>query len=216
MIHMNMINMNFLRGSLIALLLFNSSAGFSAGDKPVQQLKAFLQSSKSLTADFKQVLINEAGNPMQSSTGVFYLQRPGKFRWDYLKPFQQQIISNAGKVWFYDTDLEQVTIKKLDESVGSTPALLLSGDVSLEENYNMEDQGVDGDLQWIKLVPKNQESSFKYVLIGLDKGSLGGMELSDNFGQLTRIYFSNVKLNPFIKPGLFEFETPKGADVFSE
>lgn len=213
---MNMINMNFFRSGLIALLLFNSTAGLAVEDQPVQQLKAFLQSSKSLTADFKQVLINEAGNPMQSSSGVFYLQRPGKFRWDYLKPFQQQIVSNAGKVWFYDTDLEQVTIKKLDESVGSTPALLLSGDVSLEENYTMEDQGVDGDLQWVRLVPKNQESSFKYVLIGLDKGSLGGMELSDNFGQLTRIYFSNVKLNPFIKPDLFEFQVPKGADVFSE
>jgi len=211
-----MININFFRAVLIAFLLFNSAAGLAAEGLPVEQLKAFLQSSRSLTADFKQVLINEAGNPMQTSYGKFYLQRPGKFRWDYLKPFQQQIVSNAGKVWFYDTDLEQVTIKKLDESVGSTPALLLSGDVSLEENYTMENQGVDGDLQWIKLVPKNQESSFKYVLIGLNKGSLGGMELSDNFGQLTRIYFSNVKLNPPIKPGLFEFEAPKGADVFSE
>src|SRR5512139_3287101 len=173
----------------LAFLLF-SNAGFAA-DEPVKKLQAFLKASKSLTADFKQVLINEAGNPVQTSYGVFYLQRPGKFRWDYLKPFQQQIVSTSGKVWFYDTDLEQVTIKKLDESVGSTPALLLSGDISLEDNFTMESQGVDGDLQWIKLLPKNQESSFKYILIGLNKGSLGGMELNDNFGQLTRIYFSN-------------------------
>ena len=119
--------------SLMAVLFFNSASyavdSTSAEDKPVKQLKAFLKESKSLTADFKQVLINEAGNPVQTSYGVFYLQRPGKFRWDYLKPFQQQIVSNSGKVWFYDTDLEQVTIKKLDESVGSTPALLLSGDI---------------------------------------------------------------------------------------
>lgn len=199
---------------LPALLLFNSLV--QAADQPVKQLQAFLKASKSLTADFKQVLINEAGDPYQTSYGVFYLQRPGKFRWDYLKPFQQQIVSTSGKVWFYDTDLEQVTIKKLDESVGSTPALLLSGDISLEDNFTMEDQGIDGDLQWIKLVPKNQESSFKYILIGLNKGSLGGMELSDNFGMLTRIYFSNVLLNPPIKPTIFEFKTPKGADVFSD
>lgn len=198
---------------LMAVLLLNSA---SAEDKPVKQLKAFLESSKSLTADFKQVLINEAGNPVQTSYGVFYLQRPGKFRWDYLKPFQQQIVSNSGKVWFYDTDLEQVTIKKLDESLGSTPALLLSGDISLEDNFIMKEQGVDGDLQWIKLLPKNQESSFKYILIGLSKGSLGGMELSDNFGQLTRIYFSNVILNPPIKQTLFQFNAPKGVDVFSD
>lgn len=198
---------------LIAVLLFNSA---SAEDKPVKQLKAFLESSKSLSADFKQVLINEAGNPVQTSYGVFYLQRPGKFRWDYQKPFQQQIVSNLGKVWFYDTDLEQVTIKKLDESLGSTPALLLSGDISLEDNFIMKDQGVDGDLQWVKLLPKSQESSFKYILIGLSKGSLGGMELSDNFGQLTRIYFSNVILNPPIKQTLFQFNAPKGVDVFSD
>jgi len=198
----------------LALLFINSNS--YAADQPVKQLQAFLKASKSLTADFKQVLINEAGDPYQISYGVFYLQRPGKFRWDYLKPFQQQIVSKAGKVWFYDTDLEQVTIRKLDESVGSTPALLLSGEISLEENFTMENQGVDGDLQWIKLLPKNQESSFKYILIGLNKGSLGGMELNDNFGQLTRIYFSNVLLNPPIKPTIFDFQTPKGADVFSD
>ena len=201
---------------LIFLTFFFINSASYAADEPVKQLQAFLKASKSLTADFKQVLINEAGDPYQTSYGIFYLQRPGKFRWDYLKPFQQQIVSTSGKVWFYDTDLEQVTIKKLDESVGSTPALLLSGNISLDDNFIMQDQGVDGDMQWIKLLPKNQESSFKYILIGLNKGSLGGMELSDNFGQLTRIYFSNVLLNPPIKPTVFEFKAPKGADVFSD
>jgi outer membrane lipoprotein carrier protein len=199
----------------LAVIFLVNSASYGA-DEPVKQLQAFLTASKSLTADFKQVLINEAGAPYQTSYGVFYLQRPGKFRWDYLKPFQQQIVSTSGKVWFYDADLEQVTIKKLDESVGSTPALLLSGEISLDANFTMESQGVDGDMQWIKLSPKNKESSFKYILIGLNKGSLGGMELSDNFGQLTRIYFSNVLLNPPIKPTVFEFKAPKGADVFSD
>jgi len=205
---------NFFRWFLIALFFFNNP-GY-AEDQPVKQLKAFLQSSKSLTADFKQVVINEAGNPVQTSYGVFLLQRPGKFRWNYEKPFQQQIVANSGTVWFYDQDLEQVTIKKLDESLGSTPALLLSGDISLDDNFIMEKQGVEDDLQWIRLLPKNQESSFKYILIGMRKGSLGGMELSDNFGQLTRIYFSNVLINPPIKQTLFQFQPPKGADVFSE
>lgn len=209
-------NIRFFRGMLIVLLLLTGPTYASAAEQPVAQLKAFLSATHSLTADFKQTAINEAGNPTQTSYGVFYLQRPGKFRWDYQKPFQQQIVSMSGKVWFYDTDLEQVTVRKLDDSVGSTPALLLSGDVSLEENYTMEQQGSEGDMQWIKLVPKNDESSFKYLLIGLEKGVLSGMELNDNFGQLTRIYFSNVKLNPFIKPALFEFQAPKGVDVFSE
>jgi outer membrane lipoprotein carrier protein len=198
----------------LALLFFNSP--LYAEDQPVKQLKDFLKASKSLSADFKQVVINEAGKPVQTSYGVFYLQRPGKFRWDYQKPFQQQIVANSGKVWFYDQDLDQVTVKKLDESLGSTPALLLSGDISLDDNFIIEKQGIEGSMQWIKLSPKSQESSFKYILIGLNKGSLGGMELSDNFGQLTRIYFSGVLLNPPIKPTLFQFQAPKGADVFSE
>jgi len=201
----------------VAWLLLNLLfAPASYAEAPVAQLQAFLKNAQSLTADFKQVLLSENGQPKQTSYGVFYLQRPGKFRWDYQRPFQQQIISNGGKVWFYDTDLAQVTVKKLDESVGTTPALLLSGNVSLEENYVMENQGVDGTLEWIKLLPKNQESSFKYVLIGLENSKLAGMELSDNFGQLTRIYFSNLKVNPPLKATLFDFQAPENADVFLE
>ena len=201
---------------LIALLLMFISQLSVAAETPIEQLKSFLAASKAFSADFKQVVVNELGNPVQTSYGAFYLQRPGKFRWNYDKPFQQQIVSNNGKVWFYDTDLEQVTIKKLDASVGSTPALLLSGDAVLEDNFSIEDQGVDGDMQWIRLVPKKTESTFKYVTIGLEKGKLAGMELMDNFGQQTRIYFSNILINPLLKSTVFEFVPPKGVDVFEE
>lgn len=204
-----------LTGFMMALLLAIGIPG-QADDKPVQQLKKFLASSKSLSADFKQVLIDEKGKPVRTSFGVFYLQRPGKFRWDYQKPFSQEIVADKGKVWFYDKDLEQVTVKKLDESLGSTPALLLSGEVSLEDNFIIEGQGREGDLQWVKLLPKNAETTFKYILIGLTKDSLGGMELNDNFGQLTRIYFSNVLINPPIKSTLFQFQAPKGVDIFED
>lgn len=200
---------------LIALLLMFFSQ-LACAETPMEQLKNFLAASKAFSADFKQVVVNELGNPVQTSYGAFYLQRPGKFRWNYDKPFQQQIVSNSGKVWFYDTDLEQVTIKKLDASVGSTPALLLSGDAVLEDNFTMEDQGTDGDMQWIKLVPKKTESTFKYVTIGLERGKLAGMELMDNFGQQTRIYFSNILINPPLKPTVFDFVPPKGVDVFEE
>lgn len=187
-----------------------------AEEQPIEQLKAFISASKTLTADFKQISFDENGSATQTSYGQFYLQRPGKFRWDYQKPFIQEIVSNAGKVWFFDADLEQVTIKRLDKSLGSTPALLLTGEVSLEENFTLEKQGTDADMVWIKLLPKNQESGFNYILIGLEKGRLGGMELSDSFGQLTRIYFSDLKTNIDIDPAIFEFIVPEGADVFDE
>lgn len=196
---------------IIFLMFFNAA---NAEQTPIKQLKSFLATTNSLTADFKQVKINENGHPVETSHGQFYLSRPGKFRWNYQKPFVQEIVSNEGKVWFYDADLEQVTVKKLDDSMGSTPALLLSGNVELEKKFTLKQQGISDEMEWIKLSPKNEESEFNYILIGLDNGILGGMELSDNFGQLTRIYFSNVKINPQLKPGLFEFKAPKGVDIF--
>ena len=187
-----------------------------AEPSPIKALKSFLAKSTTIRADFKQVSFDESGKPAQTSYGLFYLQRPGKFRWDYKKPFEQQIISNANKVWFYDVDLEQVTIKKLDKSVGSTPALLLSGQIEIEDNFIIKQQGKDEGLEWVKLSPKDENSGFKYILIGMDNGKLGGMELSDNFGQLTRIYFSKLKTNQAIDKKMFEFNAPDGVDVFSE
>lgn len=198
-----------------ALILSIGLQGFAlAEDSPINQLKVFLKASSSLSAEFKQVSFNKAGQAAQNSFGQFYLSRPGKFRWNYQKPFAQEIVSNSGKVWFYDADLEQVTVKQLDDSLGSTPALLLTGQVDIDEKFVLQEQGSEDDLKWIKLSPKNEESGFKYILIGLNNGQLGGMELSDNFGQLTRIYFSNIKLNPALNDSLFEFKPPKNADVF--
>jgi outer membrane lipoprotein carrier protein len=200
---------------LNALVMLAAMSGtVYADESPINQLKAFLKASASLSADFKQVSFNQAGQAGQSSFGQFYLSRPGKFRWNYKKPFAQEIVSNSDKVWFYDADLEQVTVKELDDSLGSTPALLLTGQVDIDEKFVLEEQGNDEEMNWIKLSPKNEESGFKYILIGLNHGQLGGMELSDNFGQLTRIYFSNIQLNPTLNPNLFSFKAPKGVDVF--
>jgi outer membrane lipoprotein carrier protein len=204
--------LNILLG-LVALFCF-STAG--AADSPVQRLRNFLARANTLEAEFSQTQIAESGRPGQKSSGVFYLQRPGKFRWDYKSPYQQEIVSSGGKVWFYDVDLEQVTAKRLNEAIGSTPALLLSGEVALENNFVVETQGSDEGLYWIKLLPKSEDSGFRYVTIGLDGDTLSGMELSDNFGQLIRIYFSNVKTGIRLAPDLFEFRPPAGVDVFEE
>lgn len=198
----------------IYLLLMAVCSVARADESPVGQLKAFLKVSAALSADFEQVSFNKAGQTSQRSFGQFYLRRPGKFRWNYRKPFSQEIVSNGGKVWFYDADLAQVTVKKLDDSLGSTPALLLTGQVDIDQKFNLEEQGSEEGLNWIKLSPKNEESGFKYILIGLNHGQLGGMELSDNFGQLTRIYFSNINLKPQLGDELFDFVPPKDADVF--
>jgi outer membrane lipoprotein carrier protein len=202
------------RLSLLLLCFYLPLA--AAEDKPDAQLQAFLAANRSLEAEFKQVSFDESGMPDKTSYGMFYLQKPGKFRWEYQKPFTQQIVANGGKVWFYDADLEQVTVKRVDQSLGSTPALLLSGEVALGQNFTITEQGADGDLVWLRLEPKDRDTTFKYILIGLDDGQLSGMELSDNFGQLTRIYFSNVKNNASLDAGLFSLQLPKGVDILED
>ena len=183
---------------------------------PEQRLKSFLAKATTLQADFTQVQVDEKGNLGKRSTGVFYLQRPGKFRWNYQKPYNQEIVSGAGKVWFYDKDLEQVTAKKLTQAIGSTPALLLTGEVPLEKNFTIENQSDEEGIAIIKLIPKSEESGFKYVQIGLENNVLVGMELNDNLGQLTRIYFENLKTGLRLDPTLFTFTPPPGVDVFED
>lgn len=198
------------------VLLLMVSGLVQAAITPEQRLKNFLAKASTLQADFTQVQVDEKGNLGKRSNGVFYLQRPGKFRWNYVKPYNQEIVSSAGKVWFYDKDLEQVTAKKLNAAIGSTPALLLTGDVPIEKNFTIENQSDEEGIAILKLIPKNEESGFKYVQIGLENDSLVGMELSDNFGQLTRIYFSNLKTGVRIDPSLFSFTPPPGVDVFED
>lgn len=138
-----------LRNLSFALVLSIAAiANVAADEAPINRLKSFLAASASLAADFKQVSFDKSGRPAQSSSGKFYLSRPGKFRWNYLKPFEQEIVSNSGKVWFYDADLEQVTVKQLDDSLGSTPALLLTGQVDIEEKFVLQEQGQDEGMNW--------------------------------------------------------------------
>ncbi len=206
-----------MRGFILILLLGLNLGRVEADTTPLQRLQHFLQRAETLQAEFTQTQISEKGEQTgQKSSGVFYLRRPGKFRWDYRQPYRQEIVSSGGKVWFYDVDLEQVTAKRLNQAIGSTPALLLSGEVELERNFSVEQQGESEGLYWIRLIPRSEESGFRYVTIGLDGDRLAGMELSDQFGQLTRIYFSQVVTGQRLPSDLFEFKPPQGVDVFEE
>ena len=196
------------------LLLFSTIA--NATDAALQRLHAFFDSTRQLQADFYQVLTDEKGGAAQESRGVFYLQRPGKFRWNYQSPHLQEIVGDGDKVWFYDVDLEQITVKRFNQALGSTPALLLSGQSDLEQSFSIEGHGVEGGMSWIKLTPKHQEAGFQYVLLGLEGDMISGMELQDLFGQTTRITFTNIKINLELDPALFHLVPPPGVDVFTE
>jgi chaperone LolA len=181
----------------------------------IDRLQAFYDGVKSLRADFHQILLDADGNTIQESDGSVQIQRPGKFYWDYKTPYPQQIVTNGVKLWIYDSDLEQVTVKSAKESLGNAPALVLSGKRPLQENFDITEQGKISGYLWVELTPKKTDNEFSIVRLGFDQ-ELALMEVVDGFGQVTRLWLKNVVRNPGIDNKLFDFVIPKGVDVVGE
>lgn len=197
---------------LPCLLLFPTLASAS----PVQKLKAFYQSTPAMKAQFKQTVLDRQGRKVQEVSGQMQLLRPGKFRWDYRKPYVQLIVGDGTKVWLYDPDLNQVTVRNMDSVLGSSPATLLAGNLDVEKLFDLEDAGGQHGLEWVQATPKDSESGFDHVLLGFKGDQLAEMELHDNFGQTTVIEFSRLERNPKFMDKAFRFVPPQGTDVIGE
>lgn len=182
----------------------------------IDKLKAFVQNTRSAKAQFNQKVLDRNSRLTQQGNGVMEFSRPGRFRWTYEKPYPQLIVGDGAKVWMYDADLNQVTVRKLDEALGSTPAALLAGDNAIEKNFHLKDLGRQAGLDWLEATPKAKESGFESVRMGFGETTLEVMELRDHFGQTTAIRFSSLERNPKLAPELFKFTPPKGADVIGE
>ncbi|OIR19413.1 outer-membrane lipoprotein carrier protein precursor [mine drainage metagenome] len=199
---------------LPSLLLFVAvSAHAAATDK----LKSFIAGTRSAQAGFTQEVLDKSGKRIQFASGTMQFVRPGKFRWVYQKPYEQLIVGDGKKFWLYDIDLNQVTVKKLDAALGSSPAALLSGDNEIERGFVLKDiEGRDG-LEWLQATPKSNETTFEKILMAFDAGSgLAVMELYDAFGHHTVLRFTELKSNPALPAKLFHFVPPVGADVLGE
>jgi outer membrane lipoprotein carrier protein len=179
------------------------------------RLDKYLKDFATLKANFEQVLVNEKGMTLETAKGVVYLQRPGKFRWDYQQPSEQTIVADGTKVWIYDKDLAQVTVKQLTAAIGNTPALLLGGKVDVDREFVIKELGDDGGVRWVALEPRDKHSQYADIRLGFDGSVVKRMELHDNLGQVTRITFSDEQRNPKIDPQLFNFVPPKGTDVIN-
>jgi len=188
----------------------------SASAASIEMLKSFLQQATSGRARFAQIVVDKNLKQLQQATGVMEFERPGKFRWEYDKPYEQTIVGDGSKLWIYDKDLNQVTVRSIDQALGSSPAALLSGSNEIEKNYDLTNLGSQEGLDWIEAVPKAKENSFERVRLGFGAHGLEAMELHDQFGQTTVIRFTALERNPEFPPGTFKFVPPKGADVISE
>jgi outer membrane lipoprotein carrier protein len=199
----------------LAVLLCSTAPAVHAG-LGTDNLNAFFDGLEGLRGSFEQALLDADGATVQVSEGTLVLHRPGKFRWDYRAPYEQVIVADGRNLWFYDTELEQVTVKPLGDAIGGTPAMLLSGARPLNEEFSVSELGSRGGLAWVELTPKLQQSNFERVRLGFEGRSLDTMEVEDAFGQVTRIRFMDLQRNPPIDPRVFIFVPPPGVDVVGE
>jgi outer membrane lipoprotein carrier protein len=200
----------------IAFLIFIAVMPLIAHADGVSQLKSFLHDVHTLRAQFAQAVLDKNGKTVQSASGTMQFSRPGRFRWTYTKPYEQLIVGDGVKLWVYDMDLNQVTVKKLDAAIGSSPAALLAGSNEIEKGFTLTDGGQRDGMEWVDAAPKSKESTFEAVHMGFGKHGLEAMELHDNFGQTTVIRFTRLERNPKIDTAQFKFTPPKGADVIGE
>ena len=198
------------------ILLLLLAASFSVQAAAIDRFKAFVKGTQSARGDFEQRVADRNGKPVQESKGSFVFQRPGLFRWVYAKPVDQVIVGDGQRVWIHDRDLNQVTVRKLSNALGSTPAALLAGSADIEKAFELSDAGTRDGLEWLEATPREREAGFERVRMGFDAEGLRAMELVDHFGQTTRLRFLNLKRNPKVDKSEFRFEPPKGTDVLGE
>ena len=208
-----MLYKSFIAINALLLTLLASNAVAGASDK----LRNFISSSQSGQANFTQVVQDKKGKRIQSASGTMQFVRPGKFRWVYQKPYEQIIVGDGAKFWLYDVDLNQVTVRKLDAALGSSPAALLSGNNEIERAFVLQDSASRDGLDWLEATAKTPDTGFEKIAMAFNaQGELVVMELRDAFGLKTELRFSKMQINPQLSPQLFKFVPPKGADVLGE
>ncbi|MDZ7748991.1 MAG: outer membrane lipoprotein chaperone LolA [Halofilum sp. (in: g-proteobacteria)] len=203
------------RRIILILCLGLASLPASAGEA-MERLQRFTDDLRSFQAGFVQTRYDEDNEPVRESQGVAWLQRPGLFRWHYEKPYQQTIVADGERLWVYDADLDQVTVRPMERALATAPIMLLSGSEPLSEQFEMRDLGRREGLLWVELRPRVRDSDFRRIFLGLDDETLKVMELHDQFDQATQIRFHHVDMNPEIDPARFEFTPPEGVDVIGE
>ena len=182
----------------------------------MDRLNQFMTSTLAATGEFEQRIYNRDRKLVQESRGTLAFQRPGRFRWAYSKPYPQLIVGDGARVWVYDEDLNQVTVRKLDQALGATPAALLAGANDALKAFTLKDEGTLDGLEWVEAVPRDRDSTFERIRMGFGLTGLERMELTDTFGQTTDLRFRALQRNPRVDPGLFRFAPPKGADVIGD
>ncbi|UOO93514.1 outer membrane lipoprotein chaperone LolA [Vitreoscilla stercoraria] len=185
----------------------------SAHASGIEALQKFNQDSNGLSGSFTQTVTSK--KKTQTSSGTFKILRPGYFRWNYTKPYQQVIVGDSKTVWLYDPELKQVTKKSQAEALGDSPAAILSDRNALGSSYTLKEDGSQNGVNWVKATPKSSNAGYQYIRLGFKNNQLNGMQLRDSFGNNTNITFASLNNNPNVSATDFKFTPPKGVDVLS-
>ena len=172
----------------------------------------FFNGLTTLQADFDQQVTDANQHTVQSSQGHMWIMRPGRFRWDYLTPYRQQLVADGAHLWSWDEDLEQVTVQQAGEVLTATPAMLLGGGKPLEEVFRIEEI----DTHTVLLTPKTDDSNIDSLRLVFSGELLAQIVAHDSFGNVTQFNFTNMQRNPQLDPDLFRFVPPPGADVVGD
>jgi outer membrane lipoprotein carrier protein len=203
-----------LRLACAAFTLLVVAAPARAAEDALARVEAYLGALTTLSAEFSQVVRSRDGEIVERSSGTLSLSRPNRFRWDYREPHEQAIVGDGRRLWLYDPDLEQVTVRTLEAGLGSTPAMLLSGGGRVGDAFTAIGSERVGAWTWHRLRPRDAEGDFESVSLAFDaRGELAGMELRDKLGQSTTLEFARVRRGAKLDEALFRFEPPPGADV---
>ena len=202
--------------TLIATLTLALSG--TAHASALDQFKSFVATTKAAKGEFtqQQQRKSQTGKISPVSSGNFVFARPGKFIWNYTKPYDQLLQADGDSLYIYDKDLNQVTVKKLGNALGSSPAAILFGSNDLEKNFTLSEAGERDGAEWLTAVPKTKDTTFEQIGIGLKGGVPVAMELKDQFGQVSVLKFTNFQRNPSLGAQQFTFNVPKGADVVKQ
>lgn len=187
-------------------------------------LDSFLREVGSARAEFRQVVTSparagEATPRQRTSAGRFEFLRPDRFRFVYAKPFEQSIVADGQKLWLYDVDLNQVTVRAQKDALGSTPAALIasgSDSAALRSAFDLKALPEKDGLQWVEAVPRAKDGQLRSVRIGLRGQQLAVLDIEDGLGQRSQLTFSQWQANPGLKAGDFRFEPPAGADLIRQ
>lgn len=202
------------RGMLALAAVAGLAAGPARADA-VESLREFVRDVKTARAQFTQTVSSPDGARKRISSGSFAFQRPDRFRFAYEKPYQQLIVGDGQKVWLFDADLNQVTVRAADKAVGGTPAALLAGG-GLERDFNLKAQPAADGLDWVLATPKAAEGTVRQLRVGFKGRELAALEITDSFGQRSLLQFSGLQQGLVLPAETFRFEPPKGAELMTQ